>query len=103
MKFCSHCGKQISEYSVSCYNCGYRVNAPKRKNYNYDLPKIGWGALSAFLLGIIGLVIGLVVYPSGTEARKTFLTGWITTFISLTVIYTIISIIMYLKFINHVI
>ena len=34
----------------------------------------------ALFLGIIGLIIGIVLYPSGTIARKTFIKAWCITY-----------------------
>ena len=43
--------------------------------------KKGRGLLLGFFLGIIGLVIGLCLYKEGTEERKTFMNGWVISFI----------------------
>ena len=42
--------------------------------------KTGIGVLMGLFLGIIGLVIGICMYPAGTLARKTFLKAWGITF-----------------------
>ncbi len=45
----------------------------------------------ALFLGIIGLIIGIMLYPSGTIARKTFIKAWCITYaIALIMIFIII-------------
>ena len=39
------------------------------------------GFLLGFFLGMLGLIIGLLLYPYKTKERETFLKGWITAFI----------------------
>lgn len=56
----------------------------KATNPEHNESKLGIGVLFALVLGLIGLVIGLVSWPEGTVARKTFLKGWTITFICAT-------------------
>ena len=45
----------------------------------------------ALFLGIIGLIIGIMLYPSGTITRKTFIKAWCITYaIALIMIFIII-------------
>ncbi|MBQ3047136.1 MAG: zinc ribbon domain-containing protein [Clostridia bacterium] len=79
--FCSKCGKEIDDEAVVCIHCGIQVQRMGQKSitYNqedYNQPKIGIGVLLALLLGLIGLLIGILLYPSDTIARKTFIKGW---------------------------
>ena len=48
------------------------------KEESYET-RSGTGFVFAFFLGIIGLIIGLLLYPAGTVMRKTFLKAWLIT------------------------
>ena len=74
MKYCIHCGKEIKDEAVVCPSCGCSVKETKEQDYNES--KAGIGVLCAIFLTFIGLIIGLIIYPSGTNARRTFLKGW---------------------------
>ncbi len=77
--FCPKCGKEIQDEAVVCVHCGRQVKEdPKTKDYN--TPKTGIGVVLGLFLGIIGLIIGICIYPEGTIARKTFMKGWMITF-----------------------
>ena len=77
--FCPKCGKQIQDDAVVCVHCGRQVKEdPKTKDYN--TPKTGIGVVLGLFLGLIGLIIGICIYPVGTIARKTFMKGWMITF-----------------------
>lgn len=53
------------------------------------------GVLLGLFAGLIGLVIGLLLYKDGTYERKTFIKGWLWTFIIAAVVGTIIGIVFY--------
>lgn len=81
--FCRHCGKEVDKEAVVCIHCGKllkQIQMTTPKNKEYETSKIGMGVLFALLLGIIGLIIGVAIYPSDTEARVTFIKGWGITF-----------------------
>ena len=48
-------------------------NSPQSK---YNESKAGIGVVLGLFLGIIGLIIGICIYPEGTVARKTFIKAW---------------------------
>lgn len=50
-------------------------------NNQYNVTKIEIGVLSSLFLGLLGLIIGICLYPSGTLARTTFIKGWLITYI----------------------
>ncbi len=80
--YCQNCGNEINDNAVVCIHCGAAVNNPNNpaSNPEFQLSKTGMGVLLAILLGLIGLVIGLLIYPTGTVARSTFIKGWGITF-----------------------
>ena len=80
MKFCTHCGKQINDEAVVCTNCGCPIKENSLKSKEHNESKTGIGVLCALFLGIIGLIIGICIYPNESNARKTFLKGWGITF-----------------------
>ena len=76
--YCKKCGKEINDEAVVCIHCGCAV--AKEVEQDYNQPKNGIGFLMGFFLGIIGLIIGICLYPEGTIARKTFIKSWCITF-----------------------
>ncbi len=103
--FCKNCGAEIEENSRFCAHCGTEVNKKiensepidvketktTQSEVEIDEPKTGMGVLMGLFLGLIGLVIGLLLYKENTIARKTFIKGWVVT----VVISVIISILSY--------
>lgn len=81
--YCRHCGKEVDKEAVVCIHCGKllrQIQTTAPKNKEFETSKMGMGVLFALLLGLIGLIIGVAIYPSGTEARDTFIKGWGITF-----------------------
>lgn len=81
--FCQHCGKEVDNEAVVCVHCGKMLKEIKQEtpvNKDHNEPKTGMGVLMALFLGLIGLIIGLAIYPSNTIARKTFVKAWGITF-----------------------
>lgn len=54
MKFCSNCGKEVSDQAVVCPHCGCAV-----QNDALDVPSMGLNILSLFF-PLIGLILYLV-------------------------------------------
>ena len=46
----------------------------------FNQEKTGVGVLLSLFLSLLGLIIGLLLYPAGTVSRKSFLRGWTITF-----------------------
>ena len=67
-------------------------NSPQSK---YNESKTGIGVVLGLFLGIIGLIIGICIYPEGTVARKTFIKAWAWTFGVTAVVAVVIVIILY--------
>lgn len=90
--YCKNCGSYNIDENVYCEKCGKKIlgnNSVKKESQNFKVEradsKLEIGALMALLLSIIGLIIGLVIYTNEYH-RRTFLRGWITTFVILCVI-----------------
>lgn len=95
--FCPKCGKEVVDDAVVCVHCGRAIKEepaaePKVVNKEHNEPKTGIGVLLGIFLGLIGLIIGIVMYPEGTVARKTFIKGWLIAFL----VSLGISIVMYI-------
>lgn len=75
--YCKHCGKEVNDNAVVCIHCGCALDSyvPPKTSEN-DESKTGMGILMALLLGVIGLVVGICLYPENSFARKTFIKGW---------------------------
>lgn len=75
--YCTHCGKEINNDAEMCVHCGRTTGTQKvPKSYEIEEPKTAIGIILAFCLGLIGLAIGLLLYPSNTLRRSTFIKGW---------------------------
>ena len=82
--FCKHCGEEVEDEAVVCVHCGKMLKEIKQEtpvNKNYNDSKTGIGILMALFLGLIGLIIGIALYPSGTVARTTFIKAWCLTYL----------------------
>lgn len=81
--YCRNCGKEVDEKAVICIHCGCAIWENQQPNANPEIntPKTTMGVLFGLFLGLIGLVIGICLYPEGTVARKTFMKGWLTAFL----------------------
>ncbi len=73
--FCKNCGKEVSDNAVVCIHCGAAIDKNPTRTLSGE-SKTGLGALLGVFLGIIGLIIGLCMYPAESVERKTFIKGW---------------------------
>ena len=71
----------------------------KKKNKSYG-SKAGIGFVCAFFLGILGLIIGLIIYKDDTDDRNSFLKGWGWTF-GITIILSIIFFAIYYSYLMN--
>ena len=88
--YCKNCGNEIRDDAVICVHCGTEV---KKEVVSEGKPKTGMGVVFGLFLGIIGLIIGLFLYPKETIERKTFLKAWTITYCVTVGIFLIIYII----------
>lgn len=79
--YCKYCGKEIYDDADICIHCGRSTGRQSEQNQIIEEPKTGIGVLLCLFLGLIGLVIGLLLYPANTMQRQTFLKGWGWTFL----------------------
>ena len=92
--YCKHCGALMADDAIFCAQCGKATNDSQplndlgkpqsfyqepSSNPEFQQSKKIIGVAFA-LFGLIGLLIGIALYPSGTIARQTFIKGWLTTF-----------------------
>lgn len=109
-RVCTKCGTRYYDNRKCCPNCfadvGLSVDAKYAGTvHSYSAPaqqpvktigenKAGFGVLMALFLGFIGLIIGVCIYSSGTEERRTFIKGfWITYAVCLAVAAIILIIV----------
>ena len=52
------------------------------------------GFLMGLFMGVIGLILGIAIYPEGTVSRRTFTKAWAITFFVTSVVATITIIIL---------
>ena len=74
--FCKNCGKEINDKATICIHCGCSTGNNNVDEEFTNVSKKTIGVLMGFFLGLIGLVIGICLYPSGSEARRSFVQGW---------------------------
>lgn len=73
--FCRNCGKEVNDNAVVCIHCGCSLDTKKEKQLSGE-SKTGLGVVLGIFLGLIGLIIGLCMYPAETIERKSFIKGW---------------------------
>lgn len=78
--YCPKCGKEVNDEAVVCVNCGCSLQNKPDTKPEHNESKTGIGVVLALFLGLIGLIIGICIYPEGTVARKTFIKAWGITF-----------------------
>ncbi len=66
------------------------LNQGQYPNISHSKTAIG---VLLFFLGIIGLIVGLLLYPYNTYERKTFIKGWVGALLSLIIIIILVLII----------
>lgn len=90
--FCMKCGEKLSHEQnpyIYCPSCGQKNNADENfctkcmerlkstnQPANYIEPKNALGFCMGLFFGIIGLIIGICIYPFGSVSRKTFVSSW---------------------------
>lgn len=57
--------------------------------------KTAIGVLCGLFLGIIGLIIGLLLYKDGSFERQTFIKGWVASFVIAIAIGLLVGLIFY--------
>ena len=92
---CEYCGSPLSKPTR---DARYSKEAPQnyhQRNYNASeyQSKTGVGVLLCLFLGLLGLIIGLLLYPAYSMERETFLNGWKKCFIVVIIISVIIGVI----------
>ena len=88
--FCANCGKYSPDTEKKCLYCGsdnMQKEEPKVvivKKDKYDV-----GSLLALFLNLIGLIFVFILYPKGSNERKTCLNGWVKTFVTVIIFVAI--------------
>ena len=95
--FCRNCGKYNPDSEVKCKYCGCPLSKDEyyRKNQSghyYAEDKTVVGVLLSIFLGLIGLVIGLLMYDG--YSRETFLKGWLKAFLWCLVIGIVLAVVL---------
>ena len=88
---CEECKKNNPTYAQRCIYCGGKLIETRKEkqpswgnqnNYNKKgESKTGIGVLLCLFFNLLGLIIGLLLYPSGTYERETMISGWIKFFV----------------------
>lgn len=92
--YCPKCGAEIADDAVICVHCGRSLKIKPAERQEYQVSKAGIGVICGLFLGLIGLLVGYMSYPEGTNARKTFMKGWLWTIVAVTIAGILCAIIM---------
>lgn len=69
-----------------------------QNNQNECNSKVGIGVVLALFGGLIGLIIGLLLYKDGTYERQTFIKGWLWTFVISMAVSIVIGVVFFAVF-----
>ncbi len=84
---CRNCGRCNDDSKSKCDGCGASL-VPQNKMI--------LGILLCVFLDLIGLIIGLIMYPIGSYERNTFVIGWARAFLCELAVAIIVTIIVLL-------
>lgn len=94
--YCKNCGQEVNDKAVVCIHCGCSLQEEKPLNHNgitESGAKNTLGLLLALFLGLLGLIIGVCLYPSNSYERETFIKGWIKGFIISIIIGVVLGVV----------
>ena len=93
--YCRHCGQEVNDNAVVCIHCGCAIQEKNSLSTN-GITECGnkstLGLLFALFLGLVGLIIGICIYPSASYERETFIKGWIKGFVIAIVVAVVIGV-----------
>lgn len=71
---------EVEDDANVCVHCGRSLSGKSQTDAKYNESKTGIAVVLALFLGLIGMIIGVCIYPEGTVARKTFIKSWLITY-----------------------
>ena len=78
--YCKNCGQEVNDNAVVCIHCGCAIDS-KRAVPETGESKSTVGILMGLFLGLIGLLIGYLMYNDKPFEKSTFVKGWVKGFI----------------------
>ena len=92
---CKFCEQEINDNAIVCHHCGCptdnKIETVHTHTYIKNPSRRPMGVLFCFFFGLIGLIIGLIMYEPGSEERYTFKKGWWSCFLTLFIIMLVLS------------
>lgn len=85
--YCPRCGEENKDTNTICRCCGAELYPQEERS------KAAIGVLLYFLLSIIGLILGLGLYPAGSYERNTFCKGWLMAYVGTIIAVVVLEII----------
>ncbi|MBR3864881.1 MAG: zinc ribbon domain-containing protein [Clostridia bacterium] len=79
--YCQNCGQEVNDNAVVCVHCGCSVKTEETKSVTTanGISINTVGVLLGLFLGLIGLVIGILLYKD--DAKQVFIKGWVKGFV----------------------
>ena len=99
--YCRKCGEKIEDDASFCMFCGSSTKEETQVVYvnpKNEEPRVFAGVLAAMVFGVLGLIVGMFMYPNGSYARKSFTNAWLTTVIVKIAIEVVLSVIIYITY-----
>ena len=92
MKFCKNCGMENENDAEYCVHCNSKLGNKifKEPQEDENKSKTLIGLLMSFFLGLLGLLIGICLYPFGSVERETFIRARLGGYIVITIIFAIL-------------
>ena len=90
--FCKYCGNEVNDNAVVCTKCGCPAEKNASTSVCVNRNKRPLGVLFCIFFGLIGLIIGILMYDRNSEEFKTFRAGWLKCFVVELIIYAVIAV-----------
>ena len=89
--YCNKCGREIEDDAVMCKYCCNFITKQQTTTAYYGESKTVIGVVLALFLSLLGLIIGLCLYPYMSYERETFMRGWGITMLVVIIAAVVIS------------
>lgn len=78
---CKVCGEKVPVNEYYCPHCHTTMGTQSSGIHSGGVDKSRLGFWTSFFFGLLALIVGVCMYPSGSTERTTFVDGWVKGFI----------------------